>query len=209
SGNKSESKINITSDDTEDKLIDTDNPVEEDTTTNLNIGELTIEQWLFSVLKSCPTIKTVCSYTEDILKQNWLELHQQLGLPSLLPLYFFIINVLLDVMNECLILYHKPYMNNATVEIDSLCRQQLVREAKLVLRDALATRLYSVRMMEQFVSHRQIVDELMEFDENTLKIYTHYKQFLSTVCINRSFGGHDDDMMIMNNETNTDLYYYV
>ncbi|CAF4703222.1 unnamed protein product, partial [Rotaria magnacalcarata] len=40
SGNKSESKINITSDDTEDKLIDTDNPVEEDTTTNLNIGEL-------------------------------------------------------------------------------------------------------------------------------------------------------------------------
>ncbi|CAM4894465.1 unnamed protein product [Rotaria socialis] len=209
SRNKSESKINITSDDTEDKLVDTDNPVEEDTTTNLNIGELTIEKWLFSVLKSCPTIKTVCSYTEDTLKQNWLELHQQLGLPSLLPLYFFIINVLLDVMNECLILYHKPYMNNATIEIDSLCRQQLVREAKLVLRDALATRLYSIRMMEQFVSHRKIVDELMEFDENTLKLYTHYKQFLSTVCINRSFGGHDDDMMIMNNETNTDLYYYV
>ncbi|CAF2411458.1 unnamed protein product [Rotaria sp. Silwood2] len=207
--NKLESTTNTNNDETEDKLVDTDNPVDEDSTINLNIGEMTIEKWLFHVLKSCPTLKTICSYTDDTLKNNWLELHQQLGLPSLLPLYFFIINVLLDVMNECLILYNKPYMNNDTIEIDSLCRQQLVREAKLVLRDALATRLYSIRMMEQFISHRQIVYELTEFDENTVKLYTHYKQFLSTVCINRSFGTLDEDDMIMSNDTNTDLYYYV
>ncbi|CAF4367684.1 unnamed protein product, partial [Adineta steineri] len=100
--NKSESKINLNNDDTDDKLVDTDNPVDENSIADINIGELTIEKWLFHVLKSCPTIKTICSHTDDILKQNWLELHQQLGLPSLLPLYFFIINVLLDVMNECL-----------------------------------------------------------------------------------------------------------
>lgn len=114
-----------TSDEIEDKLVDTDNPVKEDDTTSLNIGELTIEQWLQHVLKSCPTIKTFCSHTDDILKQNWLELHEQLGLPSLLPLYFFIINVLLDVMNECLSLSMKPYMNNDVIEIDALCRQQV------------------------------------------------------------------------------------
>ena len=124
--NKSESKNNLKKDETEDKLVDTDNPVDEDVTININIGELTIEKWLFHVLKSCSTIKTICSHTEDILKNNWLELHQQLGLPSLLPLYLFIINVLLDVMNECLILYNKPHMNNDTIEkIDSLCRQQV------------------------------------------------------------------------------------
>ncbi len=39
--------------------------------------------------------------------------------------------------------------------------------------------------------------------------FQHYKQFLSTVCINRTFGTNDDENMIMNNETNTDLYYYV
>ena len=150
--NNSESTTNLNIDDAEDKLVDTDNPVDEDLTLNINIGELTIEKWLHHVLKSCSTIKTICSYTEDILKQNWLELHEQLGLPSLLPLYFFVINVLLDVMNECLRLYNKPYMNTNTIEIDSLCRQQvikkknyfinlsiyfsfqLVREAKLVLR---------------------------------------------------------------------------
>jgi len=150
--NKSESKTNLTKDETEDKLVDTDNPVNDDITRNINIRELTIEKWLFHVLKSCSTIKTICSYTEDILKNNWLELHEQLGLPSLLPLYFFIINVLLDVMNECFRLYNKPYMSNDMIEIDSLCRQQvkkffivffciyiyvlfqLVREAKLILR---------------------------------------------------------------------------
>jgi hypothetical protein len=42
----------------------------------------------------------------------------------------------------------------------------------LFIRDALATRLYSVRMMEQFISHRKILYELTEFDENTVKIYT-------------------------------------
>jgi hypothetical protein len=124
--NKSESKTNLKTDETEDKLVDTDNPVDEDVTVNINIGELTIEKWLFHVLKSCSTIKTICSHTEDILKNNWLELHQELGLPPLLPLYLFIINVLLDVMNECLILYNKPHMNNDTIEkIDSLCRQQV------------------------------------------------------------------------------------
>jgi hypothetical protein len=122
--NEIDSKINQ---DIDDKLVDTDNPVVNDNITNINIGELTIEEWLHHVLKSCSTIKTICSHTEDILKQNWLELHEQLGLPSLLPLYFFIINVLLDVMNECLSLYNKPYMNNDIIEIDSLCRQQVNR----------------------------------------------------------------------------------
>ena len=120
-----DSKINPNPDDIDDKLIDTDNPVKDEKSNSINIGELTIEQWLHHVLKSCPMIKTICSHTEEILKQNWLELHEQLGLPSLLPLYFFIINVLLDVMNECLSLYNKPYMNNDIVEIDALCRQQV------------------------------------------------------------------------------------
>ncbi len=125
--NQIDSKINSNTDDIDDKLVDTDNPVKDDNITNINIGELTIEKWLHHVLKSCSTIKTICSHTEDILKQNWLELHEQIGLPSLLPLYFFIINVLLDVMNECLSLYNKPYMNNDIIEIDSLCRQQVKR----------------------------------------------------------------------------------
>jgi len=112
-------------DETEDKLIDTDNPVDDDSTRNLNIGELTIEKWLHHVLKSCSTLKTIFSSIDEILKNNWFELHEQLGLPSLLPLYFFIINILLDVMNECLTLYNKPYMNNESIEIDSLCRQQV------------------------------------------------------------------------------------
>jgi hypothetical protein len=149
--NQTDSKTNHNTDDIDDTLVDTDNPVKVDNITDINIGELTIEKWLHHVLKSCSTIKTICSHTDDILKQNWLELHEQLGLPSLLPLYFFIINVLLDVMNECLSLYIKPYMNNDIIEIDALCRQQvkkndvfcflkflslfqLVREAKLVLR---------------------------------------------------------------------------
>lgn len=41
----------------------------------------------------------------------------------------------------------------------------------LLCRDALATRLYGVRMMEEFISHRQIIKELAEFDENTVKLY--------------------------------------
>jgi hypothetical protein len=118
-------KPNSNTDDIDDKLVDTDNPVKDNNINNINIGELTIEKWLHHVLESCPTIKTICSHTDDILKQNWLELHEQLGLPSLLPLYFFIINVLLDVMNECLSLYNKPYMNNDIIEIDALCRQQV------------------------------------------------------------------------------------
>ena len=39
------------------------------------------------------------------------------------------------------------------------------------LRDALAIRLYSVRMMEQFISYSKIIDDLKDFDDNTLKIY--------------------------------------
>ncbi len=38
-------------------------------------------------------------------------------------------------------------------------------------RDALATRLYSVRMMEQFISNRKIAYELTEFDEKTVNLY--------------------------------------
>jgi hypothetical protein len=123
--NLNNTKSNSNADDIDDKLVDTDNPVKDNNISNINIGELTIEKWLHHVLKSCSTIKTICSHTDDILKQNWLELHEQLGLPSLLPLYFFIINVLLDVMNECLSLYNKPYMNNDIIEIDALCRQQV------------------------------------------------------------------------------------
>jgi hypothetical protein len=122
---KSDSQSNLNIDETEDKLVDTDNPVDDDSTRNLNLGELTIEKWLYHVLKSCSTIKNICSSTEDILKNNWFELHQQLGLPSLLPLYFFIMNVLLDVMNECLKLDHKSYMKDDAIEIDSLDRQQV------------------------------------------------------------------------------------
>ena len=111
--------------DNDDKLIDTDNPIENESRNPSHVGELTIEMWLYQVLKSCPTIKTISTNIEEILKNNWLELHEQLGLPSLLPLYFFIINVLLDVMNECLNLHHKTYTSNSTIEIDALCRQQV------------------------------------------------------------------------------------
>ncbi|CAF1309834.1 unnamed protein product [Rotaria magnacalcarata] len=207
--NQIDSKTNVNNDDIDDKLVDTDNPVKDDNTTNTNIGELTIEKWLHHVLKSCSTIKIICSHTDDLLKHNWLELHEQLGLPSLLPLYFFVVNVLLDVMNECLSLYNKPYMNNDIIEIDPLCRQQLVREAKLVLRDALATRLYSVRMMEQFISHRKIAYELTEFDEKIVNLYMHYKQFLSTVSINRTYDILNDNPQIAMNETDREYYYYV
>ncbi|CAF3368040.1 unnamed protein product [Rotaria sp. Silwood1] len=207
--NKTDSKTTQNTDDIDDKLVDTDNPVTDDNITNINIGELTIEKWLHHVLKSCSTIKIICTHTDDILKQNWLELHEQLGLPSLLPLYFFIINVLLDVMNECLTLYNKPYMNNDIIEIDPLCRQQLVREAKLVLRDALATRLYSVRMMEQFISNRKIAYELTEFDEKTVNLYMHYKQFLSTVSINRTYDINNDSHQIALNDADKEYYYYV
>ncbi|CAF2570012.1 unnamed protein product [Rotaria sp. Silwood2] len=207
--NQINSKTTQNTDDIDDKLVDTDNPVKDDNTTNINIGELTIEKWLHHVLKSCSTIKIICSHTDDILKQNWLELHEQLGLPSLLPLYFFIINVLLDVMNECLSLYNKPYMNNDIIEIDPLCRQQLVREAKLVLRDALATRLYSVRIMEQFISNRKIAYELTEFDEKTVNLYMHYKQFLSTVSINRTYDINNDSHQIALNDADTEYYNYV
>lgn len=130
--NTNNTKLDTKTDDIDDKLVDTDNPVKDDNLTNLNIGELTIEQWLHHILKSSSIIKTICLHTDDILKQNWLELHEQLGLPSLLPLYFFIINVLLDVMNECLSLYNKLYMNIDNTKIDALCRQQ-VNDSKLDL----------------------------------------------------------------------------
>ena len=203
------SKSTSNTDDIDDKLVDTDNPVKDDNITNINIGDLTIEKWLHHVLKSCSTIKTICSHTDEILKQNWLELHEQLGLPSLLPLYFFIINVLLDVMNECLSLYNKPDLNNNLGGIDALCRQQLVRESKLVLRDALAIRLYSVRMMKQFISNRKLADELTEFDDKTAELYMRYKRFLSTVSINQTYGIRDDNHRMEVNETDNEYYYYV
>lgn len=111
--------------DTDDTLMDTDNPVEKEVRSQSSIGELTIEAWLSQVLKSCPTLKTISTHLEEILKENWLELHEQLGLPSLLPLYFFTMNVLLDVMDECLALYNNTYTHNQTIEIDALCRQQV------------------------------------------------------------------------------------
>jgi hypothetical protein len=130
---KSDSQSNLNIDETEDKLVDTDNPVDDDTTRNSNLGELTIEKWLYHVLKSCLTIKNICLSAEEILKSNWFELHEQLGLPPLLPLYLFIINVLLDVMNECLKLYHKPYMKDDAIEIDSLDRQQVNKQEDFLL----------------------------------------------------------------------------
>jgi hypothetical protein len=36
----------------------------------------------------------------------------------------------------------------------------------------LATRLYSIRMMEQFISNRKMSDELKEFDEKIVHLYT-------------------------------------
>ena len=127
---KSDVQINPNSDEPEDHLVDLDNPAEEELIRHQTLGELTIEKWLHHVLKACPTMKMIASSTEEILKNNWLELHEQLGLPSLLPLYFFIINVLLDVMNECLRLYNKPYMNNDNIEIDSPSRQQVTVNGK-------------------------------------------------------------------------------
>lgn len=122
------SKSNPNPNDIDDELVDTDNPVDKDNSIDTNTNELTIESWLYQVLKSCPTVKTICTHKDEILKQNWLELHEQLGLPSLLPMYFFLINVLLDVMNECLNQANKPYMNNETTEIDAICRQQVRQE---------------------------------------------------------------------------------
>ncbi|CAF4327156.1 unnamed protein product, partial [Rotaria magnacalcarata] len=66
--NQIDSKTNVNNDDIDDKLVDTDNPVKDNNTTNTNIGELTIEKWLHHVLKSCSTIKIICSHTDDLLK---------------------------------------------------------------------------------------------------------------------------------------------
>lgn len=63
----------------------------------------------------------------ELSRENWAQLHHQLGLPSLLPLYFFIINVIVDVLMENLKLYHKPHMDNETIEIDSVSRQQVIK----------------------------------------------------------------------------------
>jgi hypothetical protein len=119
------SKTNTNVDSKDGKSNDIDGSVMNDKTNTGNLGELTIESWLYQVLKSCPTIKTICTHKDEILKQNWLELHEELGLPSLLPFYFFIVNVLLDVMNEFLNLYNKPYMKNDAIKIDALSRQQV------------------------------------------------------------------------------------
>ena len=127
------SKSKTNSNDVDDELVDTDNPVDNDNPSSTTNNELTIEAWLYQVLKSCPTIKTICTHKDEILKQNWLELHEQLGLPSLLPMYFFIINVLLDVMNECLKQANKPYMNNEATEIDAICRQQVKAEENVLV----------------------------------------------------------------------------
>ena len=92
-----------------------------------NWGEMTIEKWLNQIIKSSSTIRSICSAMEEILKHNWCELHHQLGLPSLLPFYFFIINVLLDVMIEYLKFNNKQYQINENIEMDSLSRQQVRR----------------------------------------------------------------------------------
>lgn len=117
-----------------EKLVDTDDPQVNESTTTIDIGEFTIEQWLFHILKASSTVQTISSSMDDMLRENWTDLHDQLGLPPLLPFYFFIVNVLIDVMMENLKLYNKPQINNENAEIDSVSRQQLVRAAKLVLR---------------------------------------------------------------------------
>ena len=93
--------------------------------TNLDICESTIEQWLFMILNSSSTIRKIFSTTDEILTENWFKLHEQLGLPSLLPLYFFIIHVLLDVINEYLEINREPRINDDIADLDSLDRQQV------------------------------------------------------------------------------------
>ena len=114
------SKSTGKSDDTPGELLDTNNPVKD-----TDSRDLTIEQWLYQILRASSTIRTVCSNMEDVLKDNWLQLHQQLGLPSLLPLYLFVINVLLDVMIECVKLTNERHMNNEITNLDSSWRQQV------------------------------------------------------------------------------------
>ena len=41
----------------------------------------------------------------------------------------------------------------------------------LFSRDALAIRLYCLRMLEQFLPYQTVVDELREFDDYTLELY--------------------------------------
>ena len=199
------SKSNGKSDDPLGQLLDTNNPVKD-----TDSRDLSIEQWLYQILRASSTIRTICGNTDDILKDNWLQLHQQLGLPSLLPLYLFVINVLLDVMIECVKLTNERHMNNEITNLDSSWRQQVndrrafgvILDPSLLSarpriergsevcpsgqqqhapiecislscsRDALATRLYTVRMLEQFMPHQHIEAELVEFDECTLQLYT-------------------------------------
>ena len=119
-GDSSASKSSGKSDDTPDELFHTNNLVKD-----TDSRDLTTEKWLFQILKASSTIRTVCANTEDVLKDNWLQLHQQLGLPSLLPLYLFVINVLLDVMIECLKLTNKRHTSIQVTDFDSSWRQQV------------------------------------------------------------------------------------
>ncbi|CAF0984043.1 unnamed protein product, partial [Didymodactylos carnosus] len=200
---------NVKTEDTNDEETDNENSIIDTdvTATMVNPSETssrfdtTIEKWVFNMLKSCQPVKSICQYMDEILRENWLDFHHQLGLPPLLPLYFFIVNVLLDVMHECLLLYNQPYATSSSSLLDSLCRQQLVHESKLILRDALAIRLYCIRMVEQFLPNHSIARELHDYDTAITDIYAHYKRFLVTVCDNRCFTDEKND--------DNNLYYYV
>ena len=128
----------------DEKLLNTNHSTLDDPVLDMNTGDFTIEKWLFHILKSSSTIESICASADDILKENWFELHQQLGLPSLLPFYFFILNVILDVMNECVILSNKPHTNNSHVEIDSLCRQQVKERSPILLQTSLCSSLFEM-----------------------------------------------------------------
>ena len=119
-------------DGSDDKLLDMDTE------------DLTIEKWLFHILKSSSNMQTICSSAEEILKENWFELHKELGLPPLMPFYFFIINVLLDVMNEGVILTIEAHKEKDHMEIDSLCRQQVKDRFGLLLQICLVSSSFAI-----------------------------------------------------------------
>jgi hypothetical protein len=95
----------------------------------ITIDDLTIEQWLVHILTSLPSIKTIRSLFDEQYSSNWNDLQIQLGLPSLKPIYFFIINILLDVQYESLNIDKKSRMIWHEMEINSNFRQQVQKHA--------------------------------------------------------------------------------
>lgn len=108
-----------------DKATATNFSENEPNSTSREIEDSTIEQYLFHILTNSTSLKSVFSSIDEILRENWFELHKQLGLPSLLPLYLFLIKNLIDVTGEYLKLNNKTPVNEDLAELDSLDRQQV------------------------------------------------------------------------------------